>query len=364
MIALPSRVNDINDLQPVLEHMVKSGGSDLFIMSGSPLWQSRYGRKERLSERSLQEKEVQMVLQSFYGVNATAIIGSAASIDTFYEYNDGERHRFRVNVIGCLRRGRSAITITMRTIPTTPPSAEALGVPQEIIDVCRGADQGLILVVGATGNGKSTLLASVLRDQLEDVDGHRNLVTIEHPIEFVYDEIETPTSIFTQMEVGRHIKSFADGVRNSLRMAPTTILVGESRDYETVSASLEASVTGHVVFSTVHANSVADTCQRMVAVFPEELQPQARQDLIQALKLVVAQRLVPSVDGKRVALREYLAFDDDMRREILSSPNMSLAVRNIVRRQGWPMIKAAEEALAAGRIDQDTRDRIALNYGE
>lgn len=365
-IQLPSRITSADDIRPALDFLVAEGGSDLFILGGSPLWVSQFGKKVALTSRKISEKEVEAVLQDIYGINAPARIGAGETIDTFYEFRqEKSRFRFRLNAVGCLRGGRATMTITLRSIPTTPPSAADLGIEREILDVCQKSDQGLILVVGATGNGKSTLLASILRDQLEAPDGHRNLVTIESPIEFVYDDVECPTSFFTQMEVGRHIQSFSHGVINSLRMAPTTILVGESRDYETISASIEASVTGHVVYSTVHANSVAETLQRMVSVYPEDLQQQARQDLMQAIKLVVAQRLMPSEDGKRIALREWLApTGDDIKRKLAESPNLARATQEAVLCHGHPMIKSAEQALADGKISRATRDRIAANYGE
>lgn len=364
---LPPKITCADDIREALVQMTESGGSDLFVMGGDYLWVSRYGRKEQISKRRLTDKEVEAILtdNEVYGSNAPALLGSAVPINSAYEIShNGERLRYRLNAVGCLRNGRTSITTTLRTIPTTPPPVSALAVHPTILDTCRQSDQGLICVVGATGHGKSTTLAAILRDLVEDPEGHKNLVTIEEPIEFVYDGVEKPNSLVTQMEVGRFVGSFADGVKNSLRMAPTTILVGESRDYLTISASVEASITGHVVFTTVHANSVVETIQRMIAVYPQDLQNQAKQDILQALKMVVAQRLIPSLDGKRVALREFILLNSDEDKRILAeATSLTSAVTDLLWRSGQPMAKSAREAYEAGLISKEWMERVFINYG-
>lgn len=375
IVNIPARATGEDTLNTMLKHMEDIGGSDLFLLGGSEAWVSRYNKKIKVTRRRLTDKEVYLIISDVYGSNAPSKLGTGYPIDTSHEFKlkdsilpeieyetASTRHRFRVNAVSCLRNGRQSITITFRTIPTTPPSTNDIRVEDEIVEVCRSSDQGLVLVVGATGNGKSTLLASILRDQLEDPEGHKNLVTIESPIEFVYDDIVKPTSFITQLEVGRHIPSFHQGVENSLRMAPTTILIGESRDYETVNASLEASVTGHVVFSTVHANSVAETFQRLISVFPEEMKLQAKYDLVQAMKLIVAQRLINTVDGKRTAIREFLIFNQDIKNYIIEAPNMAIAVFEMVELYGKPMMADVYNKLKEGIISQEVYDRQAMNY--
>jgi defect-in-organelle-trafficking protein DotB len=370
-VSIPTRIDE-SVLNQLLLHMENIGGSDLFLMGGSPVWVSRYGKKVQITKRALTDKEALSVLQSIYGDNAPAKLGTACPIDTSHEFKEEIsngtdnvevlRHRFRVNGVSCLRNGRQSITITLRTIPTTPPTVSAIKVEEAILGSCRNSDQGLILVVGATGNGKSTLLASILRDQLEDEHGHRNLVTIEAPIEFVYDDIYKPNSFITQLEVGRHIETFHSGVVNSLRMAPTTILIGEARDYETVSAAVEASVTGHVVFSTVHANSVAETFQRLVSVFPKEMQNQAKYDIVQALKMVVAQRLIPTVDGRRTAIREYLVMNQAIKSALVQSSNLANAAFEMVELYGRSMMRDVEEKYQNGIISKEVYERQRANY--
>ncbi|MBP4081419.1 ATPase, T2SS/T4P/T4SS family [Aeromonas sp. MrichA-1] len=370
-VSIPTRIDE-SVLNQLLLHMEHIGGSDLFLMGGSPVWVSRYGKKVQITRRALTDKEALSVLQSIYGDNAPAKLGTASPIDTSHEFKEEIsngtdnvevlRHRFRVNGVSCLRNGRQSVTITLRTIPTTPPTVSAIKVEEAILSSCRNSDQGLILVVGATGNGKSTLLASILRDQLEDEHGHRNLVTIEAPIEFVYDDIHKPNSFITQLEVGRHIETFHSGVVNSLRMAPTTILIGEARDYETVSAAVEASVTGHVVFSTVHANSVAETFQRLVSVFPKEMQNQAKYDIVQALKMVVAQRLIPTVDGRRTAIREYLVMNQAIKSALVQSSNLANAAFEMVELHGRSMMRDVEEKYQSGIISKEVYERQRVNY--
>lgn len=371
-IDLPPRVDGESSLQALLNKMTESGGSDLFLMGGSDIWMSIYGKKSRLSRRRISDTDAFKLIQHIYGDNAKTKIGASSPINCSYEFKkeipseDGrkraERHRFRVNAVGCLRGGRRSLTITLRTIPTTPPSVTDIGVEKEIIDVCRQSDQGLILVVGATGNGKSTLLASILRDQLEDPEGHRNLVTVEEPIEFVYDDIDKPNSFVTQIEIGQGVNSFAEGVRNSLRMAPTTILIGESRDLETIKASVDASITGHVVFSTLHANSAPESLQRLISAFDEDSQEQAKLDILQALKMIVAQRLVPTVDGKRTAIREYLIFDQNMKDKLAASKNLNALLFEMMEEHGKPMIRDVEQKYADGIISEEVYSRQKFNY--
>ncbi|MCP1674271.1 defect-in-organelle-trafficking protein DotB [Natronocella acetinitrilica] len=359
----------IEDLNAMLRHMVELGGSDLFLMGGSQAWIQLNSRMVRITRRELSDQEIFQVLMhnDIYGANAPSRLGGKDPINTSHEFvvKDGAertRYRFRVNAVGCLRRGRQSVTMTLRTIPTVPPTAAALGIEADILRVARGADQGLILVTGATGNGKSTLLGSLIRDQLEAVDGNRNVVTIEAPIEFVYDDVEKASSFITQMEVDKHINDFHEGVKNAMRMAPTTILIGEARDYETVSSALEASVTGHVVYSTVHTNSVPETFQRLVGVYPESLQLQARLDILQALKMVITQRLIPTVDGKRTAIREYLVLDQAIKDRLAAASNLTRESFAILREFGRPMAEDAREKFAAGVISQETLDRQLLNY--
>lgn len=365
---IPARLEGTEYLNKMLEHMEESGGSDLFIMGGSEVWMSMYSRKVRVTRRKLTDKEVESILIGIDGTAAMGKIGSGKPINTAHEFKTqisvgkSMRHRFRVNAVGCLRGGRPSATITLRSIPTTPKHHTEIGIEEDVLNVCQLADQGLILVVGATGNGKSTLLSSILRDQVEDPDGNRNLITIEEPIEFVYDDVDKPTSFVTQVEVGRDVRSFGEGVINSLRMAPTTILIGEARDYETVSSALEASVTGHVVFSTVHANSVAETFERLVAVFPDKLKDKARYELIQSIKLIVAQRLIPTVDGKRTAIREYLELTHEAKEFLLQSQNLTSAAFGAVETFGKSMMVDVESKFSEGLIDEKTYLRQKANY--
>jgi defect-in-organelle-trafficking protein DotB len=362
---LPTRLNDRHDLDRILLHASSIDASDVFLISGYPVKATRHSKVINLSnpKRKISDNEVLNILRDFYGINAQAKLGAGEPIDTSYDFLNkvtNERFRFRVNASPCLRQGRQGYTITFRSIPTTPP--KPVDVPLEILDVCRSSVQGLILVVGATGNGKSTLLASILRDILEEEEANTNLITLESPIEFVYDYLVMPSSIVTQMEVGKHINSFSEGVTNTLRMAPKIILVGESRDYETISSSIEASTTGHTVFSTLHANSVSETVMRLVNVYPKDLQNQALLDILTAMKLVIAQRLVPKIGGGRVALREYLVFSSDVKQEIQNSTNLTTTINGIVKKNGTSMLDYAKKLLLGGVIEEKTYNLIKNNY--
>jgi defect-in-organelle-trafficking protein DotB len=293
------------------------------------------------------------IINAMYGPNGTAQLMSGKDVDTHYEIrpNRSDRYRFRINGTACQVEGHDGMQITARTIPSDPPTLKSMNLPQKVLDAL-SPEQGVVYVTGATGSGKSTLLASIIRDIAENPDSNRKILTYEAPIEFVYDSVEKTSAIVSQSEIPRHLPSFAAGVRNALRRKPRLILVGEARDSETISAVMEAAMTGHPVYTTLHSNGVAETMRRLVTTFPSEERQGRTIDIIETIRLVISQRLVPTVDGKRVALREYLVFDEKVRDALLDaeSTEITSAVRKLVREQGRTMAADAKEKLDAGVI--------------
>jgi defect-in-organelle-trafficking protein DotB len=228
-----------------------------------------------------------------------------------------------------------------------------MNLPPNIIEAL-APQEGIVFITGATGSGKSTLLASIIRELIENEDSHRKVLTYESPIEFVYDEIETISSIVSQSEIPRHLPTFADGVRNALRRKPRLIMVGECRDAATISAALEAALTGHPVYTTLHTSGVAETMRRLVTSFAGEERLGRTIDILETIRLCIWQKLVPTVDNKRVALREYLVFDEEVRDILLDSdPNeVTSATRKLVREKGQLMTADARMKFEQGLISE------------
>lgn len=344
-------------LEEFLVFANKTNASDITIQTGEAIMAEIYGRLHRLTRREMTNTEVSSILNEIYGPNATAQIMRGEDVDTHYEIRPSrnERYRHRINGTGCYIDGHEGIQITIRTIPSTPPLLSDLDLPQDIIDASAPSD-GVVYMTGATGSGKSTLLAAIIRNIIEEEDANRKVLTYEAPIEFVYDDVAKPSSIVSQSEIPRHLPSFAAGVRNALRRAPRLILVGESRDSETISAVLEAALTGHPVYTTVHSNGVAETVRRLVSSFPSEERAGRSIDIAETLRLIVWQRLAPTVDGKRVALREYLVFNEEVRDKMLEGDidNITAGTRKLVHEFGQPMQKDVEDKFKQGIISQRT----------
>ena len=349
----------VND---ILIHCVKLGASDVTFQTNEPVIAEIFGKLKKITRRRLSNTEVSDVLNGMYGPNASTLIMGGKDVDTHYEIRPtrSERYRFRINGTGCQVEGHDAIQITARTIPTDPPTLQSMNLPQNIIDAIT-PEQGVVYVTGATGSGKSTLLASIIRSITEDAESNRKILTYEAPIEFVFDNVEKISSVVSQSEIPRHLPSFAAGVRNALRRKPRLILVGEARDPETIGAVMEAAMTGHPVYTTLHSNSVAETIRRLVITFPAEERQGRTIDIIETVRLVISQRLIPTVDGKRVALREYLIFDERIRDILLETDilNITNVVRKLVREYGRTMEADAHEKFKAGIISERSYRVIA-----
>jgi defect-in-organelle-trafficking protein DotB len=274
------------------------------------------------------------------------------------------RIRFRVNITPILSKGRDAASITMRVLPNEPPRMKDLNIEEDIIHHW-APRQGIVIVTGPTGSGKTTLLAAGNRMLLERPHGCGKMLTYEAPIEYVYDAVKSPRSLVSQTEIPRHLPDFARGVRNSLRRKPEIIMVGEARDRETISASIEAAQTGHCVYTTTHTMGVASTIQRMISTFGTDERAERAYALMETIRMICTQALVPKVGGGRMGVREWMRFPDEIRERLLDmdykewSPNLQRWIPNY----GQTMAKSAQIAFEKGLIDRRYYLLLAASTG-
>jgi defect in organelle trafficking protein DotB len=346
----PTRFSPIY-MESMLEHCESLNASDITIQTGEAIFAEVYGRLLRITNRKISNTELGDLINAIYGPNATTQLLSGNE----FRPNRATRYRYRVNATSCMVEGHDGIQITLRTIPTTPPRLSTMELPENILEAI-APQEGIVFITGATGSGKSTLLASIIRELIEQEDSHRKVLTYEAPIEFVFDEIETISSVVSQSEIPRHLPNFADGVRNALRRKPRLIMVGESRDAETISAALEAALTGHPVYTTLHTSGVAETMRRLVTSFSGDERTGRTIDILETIRLCIWQKLVPTVDGKRVAMREYLVFDEETRDILLDGdPNeVTSMTRKLVRERGQLMTVDARRKFKEGIITERT----------
>jgi twitching motility protein PilT len=289
------------DLDPLLEAMLDVAPhiSDLNLSVGRPPQVEVDGALRPVAyagiERLLPYQTELIAMRLLQGKRDLADkLVKTGSVDLSYSL--ARRTRFRVNVFA----QRGSYSIVLRVIPNRVPTVEELGLPPQLNEITNERN-GIVLVTGPTGSGKSTTLAAILNKLNREKAIH--IITIEDPIEYMHPH---QMATINQREVGADTQTFALALRAALRQAPKVILVGEMRDVETISIALEASETGHLVFSTLHTIDASKTIDRIVGVFPKNEERQVRTRFSQAFKWVVSQRLVPKGGGGRLALCEVL----------------------------------------------------------
>ena len=282
------------DLSPYLKLMVEKNASDLYFTTNAPVKIKIEGKQVPVGKTLLTGE---MVKQAAYGIMSEK---QRKSYEVKHECDFAIAEegvgRFRVNVF--VQRGN--VAMVLRYIPSTVPRFESLNLPPVLKDLILHK-RGLLLMVGATGSGKSTTLAAMINHRNESQAGH--ILTIEDPIEFSHPNVQ---SIVNQREVGQDTLSYANALKSSLREAPDVILIGEIRDRETMEAAIELAGTGHLAISTLHANNAHQTMDRIVNMFPQELHKQLFMDLSLNLRAIISQRLVIGKDGKRTAAVEVM----------------------------------------------------------
>ncbi len=339
------------------------GSSDLTIQTDEQIFLEREGKMYRVTNRELSHGEILDLLVGMFGDDSPkGTLAGGEDVDFAYSFKEGrnKRYRFRINAAACDARGGMGCQITGRTIPDMPPSIQDLGVELEIVRNM-GPKQGLVLVTGSTGSGKSTLIASLLRALMEDPEGHRKILTFEHPIEYVYDLVTRPSTSVCQHQIQKHQRSFLAGTISSLRRKPSIIVIGEARDPETMAEAITASMTGHLLYTTVHSNDFHTTFKRMVNLFPESERNSRLTDIVSSTQMVISQRLVPGTNGRRVALREYVVLDDNDQSEIIDTAfdKITLACKKILNKKGRSFLEDAAVKLSDNKISKKVYDEVA-----
>ncbi len=282
------------DITAYLKVMVDHDASDLFFSVGAPVNIKIEGHTKNIGDKPLSSQDARSLAYSI--MNDEQVSSFEANLELNMAISMSDLGRFRVNIY----RQRGETGMVIRYIQNKIPSIESLGLPVILKKIIM-EKQGLILVVGATGSGKSTTLASMIDYRNENKHGH--ILTIEDPIEFVH---EHKKSVVDQREVGLDTHSYGDALKNALREAPDVIVVGEIRDRETMRHAIHFAETGHICLSTLHANNASQTLERVINFFPDTAHHGLLMDLSQHLKAIISQRLIPGIDVKRVPAVEIL----------------------------------------------------------
>ena len=290
-----------NKIDRLFDILISKGGSDLHLVEGQAPKVRAHGRLAPLEgEPILTRASIRELMEEILDKKRWLMFLERHDMD--FAYQKDAKYRFRSNFYFQIH-GMAAV---FRVIPTEIMTLEQLGLIP-VIQSFAHLRSGLVLVTGPTGSGKSTTLAAVINHINENY--HRSILTIEEPIEFVHPNKK---SCFTQREVGLDVHTFADGLRTASRQDCDVILVGEMRDYETISVALTAAAMGVLVFGTLHTNSAIKTVNRIIDVFPTESQGMARTMLADTLRGIVAQLLLKTTDGKRVAANEVLVESEGL----------------------------------------------------
>lgn len=336
-------------MQELLLLAVQNQSSDLHLLSGSPAIFRTFGRLEVYNQGGVMDAEkTKTLILSLMNDTQKELYLSNLELD--FSVSIPGKARFRANAY--FQKGTAAVS--MRYIADKIPTIDELGLPQICHNIAK-LKQGFVLITGPTGSGKSSSFAAVIEEINQTRSEH--IITIEDPVEFVH---ANKTSFVSQRELETDTKSWDNALKSVLREDPNIVYVGEMRDPETMAAAMTVAETGHLVFSTLHTNSAAQTVERIVDSFPENQQDQIILQLSMVLEAVISQRLIPTKDGKRAVATEILIVTPAVRNTIREGKTFQ--IDNIIQTSANIGMKLIEQSLAE-LVNRGVVDRqIAMEY--
>lgn len=292
----------------VLKRAVEERAADIFIIAGQPVTFKIYGKLSVMNNEKLFPNDTAELIEEIYNIsNQRNMKKFNETGDDDFSFSVPALSRFRVSAY----RQRGSLAAVIRVISFDLPNIEDLSISQNIIDLV-DVKKGLVLVSGPAGTGKSTTQACMI-DHINKTQT-KHIITLEDPIEHLHAHNK---SIISQREISLDSETYVSGLRAALRQSPDVILLGEMRDYETISIALTAAETGHTVISTLHTLGAANTIDRIIDIFPANQQHQIATQLAMTLETVISQQLVPTIDGKLIPMFEIM----------VSTP----AIKNLIR---------------------------------
>ena len=315
-------------IEAILQKAIEMDAADIFIIAGLPITFKCHGHQERMTgfgdlPDHLLEDSISALVDEIYTISRRSRANLEKGIDDDFSFSLSRLGRFRVNVF----RQRGSLAAVIRVIHFGLPDPARLGIPENVLSLADNK-KGLVLITGAAGTGKSTTLACMIDRINKSRDCH--IITMEDPIEYIHRHDK---SIVTQREISIDTPGYLESLRSALRESPDVILLGERRDYDTISSAITAAETGVLLFSTLHTSSAANTINRILDVFPANQQQQVKIQLAQILKGVVCQQLVPGIDGGQIPVFEVL--------------KSTTAIQNMIREDKLHQLDSAMHAGAA-----------------
>lgn len=339
-------------IKEILHNAWENKASDVHITVGIPPKMRVNGKLITMSYDRMMPGDTMDIMLSVMSEPQKERFEEKGELD--FSYSIPELGRYRVNAF----KQRGTVAMAFRLVSSDIPSPESLGVPESVIDLYK-SKRGLVLVTGPTGSGKSTTLAAIIDKANHNRDAH--IITLEDPIEYLHRHDQ---SIVNQREIGLDSQSYANALRAALREDPDVILVGEMRDFETISVAITAAETGHLVLSTLHTLGAASTVDRVIDVFPPHQQQQIRVQLANTLEAIISQQLLPNADGSdRVAAFEVLHTNNAVRNLIREGKSHQLtSVMQTNRKLGMiTMDDSIQQLYFQGKITKETAVQFAVD---
>ncbi len=351
---MPAEVKREPEVNKLFRMVMKHQASDLHLKVGLPPMMRLRGDIRRMDMRPLTQQDMERLLLPHLNERQRHILEEEGGVDFSYVVGD-EECRFRVSLF----RQRGKLSLVARRVNTTVPTFAGLGLPPSIETLCH-YDQGLIILAGVTGSGKSTTIASML-DYINEREP-LHILTIEDPIEFTFTDKK---SVVNQREIGLDVINWSKGLKDAVREDPDIILVGELRDRDTFEAGINAAETGHLVFGTIHASSAASTIGRILDLFPPDMHHAIRQALAFNLKAIVAQKLLKSIKPgvQRVPTNEIMIVNPTIRDLITKAEDKKLpdAIRIGFLEGMVDFTENLRQLVERGDISKETALEVAPN---